>query len=212
MTPLKLYCFAQSGNAYRVALMLELCALPWEHVFVDFFNGETRTEAYRREVNEMGEVPVLVDGDVKLSQSGVILDYLAAKCGRFLPQDEAARREVMRWVLFDNHKFTSYFATLRFLVGLKGEAENDVTRFLRGRATAAYAIADAHLAGSDFFVGNAPTVADISLAGYIYYPERAGVELEDYPNLARWAARIAALPGWKPPYELMPGHPLPGPL
>lgn len=208
MTPLKLYCFAQSGNAYRVALMLELCGLPWEPVFVDFFNGETRTEAYRA-VNEMGEVPVLVDGDLTLSQSGVILEYLAEKCGRFLPEDAAGRREVMRWMLFDNHKFTSYFATLRFIVGLSGKPESEVTAFLRTRATAAYAVADRHLAGSDFLVGNAPTIADLSLAGYIYYPERAGVVVADYPHLDRWATRIAALPGWKAPYDLMPGHPLP---
>ena len=73
---------------------------------------------------------------------------------------------------------------------------------------AAYAVADAHLQTSDFLVGDRPTIADISLAGYIYYPERAGVVVEDYPALARWAGRIAALPGWKAPYELMPGHPL----
>ncbi len=208
MSPFKLYCFAQSGNAYRAALMLELCGLPWEARFVDYFNGETRTEAYKRDVNEMGEVPVLVVGALKLSQSGVILDYLAKKTGRFLPDDEVGRREVLRWILFDNHRFTSYFATLRFMVGLRGEGENELTAFLRMRARAAYAIADTHLQASDFLVGDRPTIADISLAGYIYYPERAGVVVEDYPALARWAGRIAALPGWKAPYDLMPGHPL----
>ncbi|MFG1402741.1 glutathione S-transferase family protein [Xanthobacter sediminis] len=209
MHPLKLYCFAQSGNAYRAALMLQLCDLPWEPVFVDYFGGETRTDLFRTTVNEMGEVPVLVDGDLKLSQSGVILDYLAYKTGRFLPEGETERREALRWLLFDNHKFTSYFATLRFMVGLSGHMEGEVTAFLRLRALAAYGIVDAHLARSDFMVGALPTYADVSLAGYVYYPERAGVELDQFPNIARWAERIAALPGWVHPYELMPGHPLP---
>lgn len=209
MHPMKLYCFAQSGNAYRAALMLQLCDVPWEAVFVDYFHRETRTAAFRAEVNEMGEVPVLVDGDLRLSQSGVILDYLANKTGHFLPEGEAERREALRWVLFDNHKFTSYFATLRFMVGLTGQAENEVTAFLRDRALAAYGVVDAHLARQDFMVGAVPTYADLSLAGYVYYPERAGVELSEFPHIARWAERIAALPGWVHPYELMPGYPLP---
>ena len=74
MAEYQLYCFAQSGNAYRAALMLNLIGADWEPVFVDFFNGETRTAAYRSSVNKMGEAPVLVHGEKKLTQSGVILE------------------------------------------------------------------------------------------------------------------------------------------
>ena len=70
MAEYRLYCFAESGNAYKVALMLELCGLDWEARKVDFFGGETRTPEYRRTVNEMGEVPVLEHGDRHLTQSG----------------------------------------------------------------------------------------------------------------------------------------------
>ncbi len=74
MPEYQLYCFAQSGNAYRAALMLNLIGADWKPVFVDFFTGgETRTQEYRNNVNEMGEVPVLAHGHKKLSQSGVIL-------------------------------------------------------------------------------------------------------------------------------------------
>src|SRR5689334_8788378 len=80
MAEYQLYCFAQSGNAYRAALMLNLIGADWQPVYVDFFRGgETRSEKYRAEVNEMGEVPVLVHGAKKLSQSGVILSYLAER-------------------------------------------------------------------------------------------------------------------------------------
>ena len=92
MSEYQLYCFAQSGNAYRAALMLNLIGADWQPVYVDFFKGsETRTPKYRAEVNEMGEVPVLVHGSKKLSQSGVILTYLADRSGRFKPDGEDGR-------------------------------------------------------------------------------------------------------------------------
>ena len=98
--------------------MLQLTGCDWEPVFVDYFGGETRGERYRRDVNEMGEVPVLVHRGEKLTQSGVMLDYLTAQTGQFGPRNDEERREILRWILFDNHKFTSYYATLRYLVGL----------------------------------------------------------------------------------------------
>lgn len=88
MASYQLYCFGESGNAYKAALMLELCKADWQPIFVNYFNGQTRTPEYRSEVNEMGEVPVLVDGARKLTQSGVILDYLAEKTGKFGAKDE----------------------------------------------------------------------------------------------------------------------------
>src|SRR3954462_4487109 len=87
MPEYELYCFAQSGNAYRVALMLNLIGADWKPVFVDFFiGGETRTAKYRTEINEMGEVPVLAHGERKLSQSAVCLTYLAERSGKFRPE------------------------------------------------------------------------------------------------------------------------------
>ena len=84
MAEYQLYCFAQSGNAYRCALMLNLIGADWEPIWVDFFaKGEQRSPEYRANVNEMGEAPVLVHGDKKLSQSGVILNYLAKRSGKF---------------------------------------------------------------------------------------------------------------------------------
>src|SRR5258707_9512222 len=109
-----LYGFAQSGNSYKAALMLNLCGADWTARFVDFFNGETRSPAYRA-INVMGEVPVLEHGALRLTQSGVILDYLAEKVGQLGPSDGDERREILRWLLYDNHKLTSYTATYRFM-------------------------------------------------------------------------------------------------
>ena len=204
MKEFKLYCFAESGNAYKVALMLELCRLEWQPVWVDFFNGGTRTPEYRANVNEMGEAPVLEHGAVKLTQSGVILDYLAELTRKFGAKSDDERREIWRWILFDNHKFTANLATLRFLMQFAKTGETPVTEFLRARATTALKVADAHLASSPYMIGKRATIADLSMAGYMFYGEELSVPLEPHVNVQKWLDRIRSLPGWKPPYELMP--------
>ena len=146
----KLYCFAQSGNAFKVALMLNLCGAKWEPRFVDFFNGETRTPEYREKINEMGEVPVLEHRGKRFSQSGVILHYLADHFGKFQGQDKL---EVLRWMLWDNHKLTSYIATLRYMVTLAKVGEPQVHEFLRGRIKGSLGILDLHLGKQEFAVG-----------------------------------------------------------
>jgi glutathione S-transferase len=200
---IRLHCFGESGHSYKVALALELAGVDWEPVFVDFFKGETRGAAYRSAVNEMGECPVLVDGDIRLSQSGVILDYLAERTGRFGGTD---RREVLRWVLWDNHKLSSQAGALRFLMNFLPEDKRPapVIDWLGGRARGAYEVLDGHLAGRDWIAGEAITAADLSCCGYLFYPEPFGFVRADWPNIDRWLARIAALPGWKAPYDLMP--------
>jgi glutathione S-transferase len=210
MAEFRLHCFAQSGNAYKAALMLSLCGADWEARFVDFFNGEQRAPEFRK-LNEMGEVPVLEHGKERLTQSGVILDYLADRFDRFGPANDDERREILRWLLWDNHKLTSYIATLRFLIQFMKTGETPVTEFLRGRVKSALNILNGHLNGRQFALGPRPTIADLSMCGYLYWPDEFGVAWADYPHIAAWLERIKALPGWVHPYELMPGHPLPGP-
>lgn len=205
---IKLYCFGESGNAYKVALALTLTGQEWEPVFVDFFNGEARSPAFR-EINEMGEVPVLVDGDTTLTQSGVMLDYISSKTGKLGGRSAAERREVLRWMFWDNHKLSTQIGTTRFLANfLPPERRPEgVVPFLQGRLKAAYQVLDRHLEAREWIVGDALTIADLSCCGYLYYPEPFGFSRADWPNIDRWLARISALPGWKPPYDLMPGNP-----
>ena len=203
-----LYCFAQSGNAYKAALMLELSGADWAPRFVDYFGGETRTPEYRT-LNVMGEVPLLEHDGERIAQSGVILDYLAEKLGQFCPRDAGERRDVLRWILFDNHKLTSYTATYRFMRAFVANPNADVMAEFRKRAETAWRILDSHLDGRAYVVGDRLTIADISLCGYLFWPDEIGVDWKDYPHLERWLARVASTPRWKPPYELMPGHPRP---
>ncbi len=206
---IKLYCFGESGNAYKAALPLALSGLDWAPVKVDFFNGETRSPEYRAQVNEMGEAPVLVDGDVRLTQSGVIQMYITERTGRFGGATLEEAREVMRWVFWDNHKLSSQAGMTRFLMNFLPEDKRpaEVIAFTQGRLKAAYQVLDAHLAGRDWIVGDGPTHADFSCCGYLFYPEPFGFARGDWPEIDRWLSNIEALDGWKHPYDLMPGSP-----
>ncbi|MEA3022549.1 MAG: glutathione S-transferase [Alphaproteobacteria bacterium] len=212
MPEYQLYCFAQSGNAYRVALMLNLVGAEWQPVFVDFFKGgETRTPNYRAEVNEMGEVPVLVHGARKFTQSGVCLTYLAEHTGKFAPQGEDQRLEALRWIIFDNQKVNGFLGPYRFLRNFaKPPGDPAVLAFLKGRIDGNLAIVEKRLATRSFMLGERPTIADISMVAYLYYPaDEFGFDIAGaHPSIAKWLDRIKALPGWKHPYELMPGHPM----
>jgi glutathione S-transferase len=210
MADYRLYCFAQSGNAYKAALCLELAGGDWEPVFVDFFNGGAKTPEYLA-INGMGEVPVLEHGAMRLSQSGVILDYLSHTLGQFGPRSDEERREILRWTLWDNHKLTSYIATLRFMLNFLPEAKRnaDVVGFLRGRAMTAMKVLETHLDGRDWIAAPRLTTADLSCVAYLYFTDEFGADMSAFPNIERWRQAIAALPGWRHPYDLMPGHPRP---
>ena len=212
MSEYQLYCFAQSGNAYRAALMLNLMGADWEPVWIDFFGaGVQRKPEYREGVNEMGEVPVLVDGDKKLTQSGVILTYLARKTGKFLPQGEDQELESLRWIIFDNQKVNGFLGPYRFLRNFaKPAGDPAVMAFLKTRIDCSLAIVNKRLASHAYLLGERPTIADISLTAYLYYPaDEFGFDIvKDHPAIGRWLDRMKTLPGWKHPYELMPGYPL----
>jgi glutathione S-transferase len=179
-------------------------------VWVDFFNGETRTAAYREQVNEMGEVPVLVHGDKKLSQSGVILTYLAKRSGKVLPDGEDEELEALRWIIFDNQKVNGFLGPYRFLKNFaKPAGDPAVMAFLKGRIDGNLAIVDKRLSSHDYLLGRRPTIADVSMTAYLYYPaDEFGFDIgKEHPAIGAWLARMQALPGWKHPYDLMPGYP-----
>jgi glutathione S-transferase len=205
---IQLYCFGESGSAYKCALALTLADMDWEPVFVDFFNGEARSAAFK-EINPMGEVPVLVDGTTTLTQSGVILDYISSKSGKLGGRSAAERREILRWLFWDNHKLSTQIGTTRFLANFLPEEKRPagVIPFQQGRLKAAYTVLNDHLAHRTWIAGAAVTIADLSCCGYLYYPEPFGFVRADWPHIDAWLDRISALPGWKAPYDLMPGSP-----
>ena len=206
---MKLYCFGESGHSYKAALALQLANIDWTPIFVDFFNGETRSDQYRNQVNEMGEAPVLVDGDIRLTQSGVIQNYLYNRTGKHGGKDEAEKLEILRWILWDNHKLSSFAGNTRFLMNFfpKDKRPQPVIDFNLARLKSSYGILENALTDKDFLVGNNISHADMTCCAYLYYPEPFGFERDDWPNIDRWLGNISTTPGWQHPYDLMPGNP-----
>jgi glutathione S-transferase len=204
----RLHGFSQSGPTFKVAFALRALKQPWESVFVDFMNGITRTPEWRAQNNAMGEVPILEDGALMLTQSAVILLHLAQKHGALGGNTESERQEVLRWLFFDNHKFTSYLASYRYNKSFGPSAPDPaVMAWLRTRMDNAFGILEQHLKGRHFVVGSNATIADLSLSGYLFYPvEESGYPVaERFPAISAWLERLRQLPGWGDPYDILPG-------
>lgn len=201
---MKLHGFGESGNAYKAAMTLQLADQDWEAVFVDFFNGATRSPEFRA-LNVMGEVPVFEDGDLILTQSAVIQDYISSKSGKLGGRSAAERRDVLRWMFFDNHKLSGTAGPLRFNMNFLPETKRNtnVNGFLAMRMASALKIVETQLSSQDWLVGEDITIADISCAGYLFYPEDFAFDRASYPQIDRWLDQIAAQPRWKHPYDLM---------
>lgn len=201
----KLWCFGESGNAYKAALTMQLAGYDWQPVYVDFFNGEARSAEFRA-INEMGEVPVFREGDLTLTQSALMQMHIADQTGKFWGAD---RNETLRWLFWDNHKLSGMAGATRFLMNFLPEDKRpaEVIGFQQGRMKAAYRVLNDHLASRDWVADSAPSIADFACCGYLFYPEPFGFDRKDWPHIDRWLDAISALPGWKHPYDLMPGNP-----
>ncbi len=207
MTTYRLHYFPESGNSYKLALMLTLCGQSFEPVWTDFGGGVTRTAEWRKAVNAMGEIPVLEEDGARLTQTAPILMRLAERYQRFGGKDAEEKFQILRWLFWDNHKLTGYLATYRYQRAFTPSPDPHVLTFMRKRIDDYLGILDRHLGDRDFVVGDAPTIADVSMIGYLSFPkEEAGYDLAaSHPAIHAWAGRIAALPGWRAPYDLLPG-------
>ena len=208
MTAYRLHYFPESGNSYKLALMLTLCGQRFEPVWTDFGGGITRTAEWRRTVNELGEIPVLeVDGD-RLTQTAPILLKLAENYGRFGAESKAEQFELLRWLFWDNHKLTGTMATYRFLRTFTPSPDPQVLTFLRKRLDDYLGILEQHLQRQAFALGERPTIADVSMMAYLHFPaDETGYDFAtSHPAVAAWLLRLSALPGWRSAYDLLPGQ------
>ena len=207
MPTYRLHYFPESGNSYKLALMLTLCGESFEPVWTDFGGGVTRTEEWRRTVNEMGEIPVLEADGIRLTQTAPILLKLAKQYGRYGGETEQEQFEILRWLFWDNHKLSGYMATYRFLRTFTRSPDPQVLTFLRKRLDDFLSILAQQVARNAFAIGDRPTVADFSMMAYLSYPaDETGYDFAtSHPAVSDWLARIAALPGWRSAYDLLPG-------
>jgi glutathione S-transferase len=203
----RLHYFPESGNSYKLALMLTLCGQRFEPVWTDFGGGITRTLEWRRDVNAMGEIPVLeVDGE-RLTQTAPILLKLAKQFGRFGGETEQEQFELLRWLFWDNHKLTCYMATYRYNRTFTPSPDEHVQKYFRRRLDDFLSILEQHMQKNAFAIGERPTVADISMMAYLHYPtDETGYDwATSHPAIHAWLGRMAQLPGWKSAYDLLPG-------
>lgn len=208
----RLHGLAQSGNCYKVSLFLTLVGAEWEPVLVDIYAGQARTPEFLA-LNPMGEVPVLQtptgpDGRREvLTQTGAILTRLARDVGRFGGESPAEQDEILRWLLWDNHKLTHFTAAQRFMANFLPEAQRDPTllAFFDGRRRVAMKILEGRLGAQEWVaLPNRPTIADLSCCAYLFWLEMVGDAEANWPATARWLDRIRALPGWAPAATLLP--------
>ena len=206
-----LHYFPESGNSYKIALMLQLCGQTFEPVWTDFGARVTWTAEWRRTVNAMGEIPVLEENGATLTQTGPILLHLAQRYYQFGGDNDSERAEVLRWLFWDNQKLSGFMATYRFLRTFSRLADRAVLAWHRGRVDDFLGIVEHRLAEQAFITGERATIADLSMCAYLSFPaEETGYDLAtSHPNVQAWLKRIGELPGWQPPYDLLPGQRLP---
>jgi glutathione S-transferase len=207
-----LYDYLESGNAYKVRLLLRLRGIPFRRVELDILKRETRTPEFLAK-NPNGRIPAieLDDGRV-LFESNAILAYLAEGTA-FAGTDAWERAQILQWMFFEQYSHEPNVATLRFwhfakLLPTKTAAEIEAKR---KAGEAALAIMDRQLASRAFFVGERFTIADIALFAYTHVAGEGGFELGRTPAVQRWIARIEAQPGFVPISEDfgVPASPVP---
>lgn len=200
--PLILHEYAPSGNCYKIRLTAALTGTAIERRGYDILAGETRTPAFLASVNANGRIPVLQDGDRFLPESNAACFYLADGTA-LVPADPFDRADMLRWMFWEQYNHEPNIATVRFWMGWVGEGNLDaLQRALlpgkRAAGVAALKLMDEHLAGRDWFVGDAPSLADICLYAYTHVAEEGGFALSPFPAVRGWIARVEGLDGYIP--------------
>lgn len=207
---LVLYDYGPSANCFKARLLLHLLREPYERVAVDIFAGETLTEEFAR-MNPARRTPVLrTRAGEFLPESNAILLYLAESTP-YLPTDLELRAQTYRWLLFEQSLLEPTVGGARFR-RLTGRAELDPDRFhqLHAAAVEALSMLDRGLDGREWLVGNALSVADLSLYAYSHVAADADIDLDRFPNVGRWLAAVAETPGFMHDLEPYPENARPG--
>lgn len=205
-TPI-LYCNRESGHSYKVALALRLAGIPCEQRPVDLnLPREQRAEDFRA-ASLFGEVPVFVDEDgLAVCQSNAILDYVARRYAKLDGRSPAERTRVREWLAWEANRLAMSFPHLRYSRRFT-KADAALEAWWTARMHADFDRLDQHLRERAFIVGEAPTIADMSCCGYLFWTDQADVDMAPWPAIERWLNRIRSLPGWLAPYDLLIASP-----
>ena len=203
---MKLYTYPESGNSYKVRLLLSFMALDIEHENIDLMTDEQHSPAFLK-INPRGEVPVLVDGDTRLRDSAAIMIYLAGSQpdSGWWSSDPAEQGLIAEWLAFASSWVQYGVFTARAVIsfgipanGLPPDFPHDVLAEARVRGEKSLSILDGDLAGKEWLALGRPTIADIAVFPYVALAPMGDIALEPYPNVMAWIERIKALPGFIP--------------
>jgi len=197
MSAIKLYRHPLSGHAHRVEVFLSLLGMPGELIDVDLANGAHKQTGFLKK-NIFGQVPVIEDGEITLSDSNAILVYLASKYDsdrNWYPEDPVTGAEIQRFLSLAAGKIAFGPAAARLVTVFGAGLDHENAKAI---AHATLAVIEAHLSGKEWLVGDRPTIADVANYSYIAHAPEGDISLEAYPNIRAWLARFEALKGFVP--------------
>ncbi|GAB2199198.1 glutathione S-transferase family protein [Sessilibacter sp. MAH4] len=197
MSMFKIYGDLNSGNCYKLKLLCALLNINHQWIDVDILKKETQTDDFIRK-NPNGKIPILeLDNGSVLAESNAILNYLANGTS-YLPSDNYLRALVLQWQFFEQYSHEPYIAVARFIQFYLNLPEDRLAEY-KSKLAGGYKALDVmekHLSDKSFFVGDGPTIADISLYAYTHVAHEGGFDLANYPAVQGWINRIKALDGY----------------
>ena len=190
----RLYEYAPSGNCYKVRMLLSRLNKPCQRIEMDIRNGATRTDDFLK-LNPNGRVPVLVDGDVVLTESNAILWYLG-RDSDLLPDDVLSQARILQWMFFEQYSHEPYIATLRNWISYANNAAEyaDEIEKRRPLGYAALDVMEKHLATHAFFCGAGYSIADVALYAYTHVADEGEFDLSGYAAIDQWLNRVRTQP------------------
>jgi glutathione S-transferase len=194
---MRLYVHELSGHSHRVRLFASLLALDVEIVRVDLGAGEHKQPAFLSK-NPLGQVPVLEDDDLTLTDSNAINVYLASrydKSGQWYPEAPAARARIQRWLSIAAGEIKNGPADARLVNVFGAKLDHERAKQIAARVLG---LLEDELQKSPFLVGSRATLADVAVYSYVAHAPEGDVSLEPFPNVRGWLSRVEALPGFVP--------------
>jgi glutathione S-transferase len=197
---IRLYDYLQSGNGYKIRLLLTQIGVPFKRIELDITKGETRTPEFLRKFPN-GRIPAVELDDGKLLfESNAIISYFAEDTP-FMPFDRFQRAQVLQWLFFEQYSHEPYIASVRYLVMHPEVADPRraiVDTMMRPRGYAALGVMEGHLKSREWFVGECYSVADIALYAYTHVADEGGFDLAGYPAIRAWLERVKSQPRYIP--------------
>ena len=191
----RVYGDIQSGNCYKIKLLMNHLEIKHEWIKVDILQGETKTEEFLAK-NPNGKIPVLeLTSGQYLYESNAILNYLAHDTS-YLPNEPWLRANVLKWQFFEQYSHEPYIAVARFIAKYLGlpEARREEFEAKQMGGNKALAVMEQQLRETEFLVDNTLTIADISLYAYTHVAHEGGFELSAYPAVESWLSRVSNHP------------------